>query len=59
VPGLVAQDLQEAVHERIDRRWPRCVEHADHALVIEPDLGPDPFWVCEITGLPVAPIGGL
>ncbi len=59
VPGLVAQDVQEAVQARVDRRWPLCAEHADHALVIEPDLGPDPFWVCEIDGLPVAPIGGL
>ncbi|MGH8889658.1 MAG: hypothetical protein ACRDV3_07835 [Acidothermaceae bacterium] len=59
VPGLVAQDVQEAVHATVDPHWPLCAEHADHALVIEPDLGPDPFWVCEVTGLPVAPIGSL
>jgi len=59
VPGLVAQDLQEALHESVDPRWPPCGEHSDHALAIEPDLGPDPFWVCEVTGLPIAPVGGL
>lgn len=59
VPGLVAQDVQEAVHETVDSTWPLCAEHADHALLIEPDLGPDPFWVCHISGLPVAPVGRL
>lgn len=64
VPGLVAQDVQEAIHERIDRGWPHCAgreatDHDDHALTIEPDLGPDPFWVCDVSGFPVAPVGGL
>jgi hypothetical protein len=59
VPGLVAQDLQEAVHETIDATWPRCSEHVDHALFVEPDLGPDAFWVCHVSGLPVAAVGGL
>ena len=59
VPGLVAQDLQEALHERVDPSWPLCADHADHALFVEPDLGPDPFWVCEVSGLPIAPVGGL
>lgn len=59
VPGLVAQDLQESLHADVDRDWPTCPEHGDHALFIEPDLGADPFWVCEVSGLPVAPIGGL
>ena len=59
VPGLVAQDVQEAVRERVDHNWPPCPEHRDHALFIEPDLGPDPFWVCEVSGLPVARVGGL
>jgi hypothetical protein len=59
VPGLVAQDVQEAVHEQVDPDWPRCAEHGDHALFIEPDLGPDPFWVCHRTGLPVAAVGTL
>ena len=55
---LLAQDVQEAVH-LVDRLWPRCPEHADHSLVVEPDLGPDPFWVCERSGLPVAAVGSL
>lgn len=59
VLGLLAQDVQEAVHERFDPLWPLCAEHRDHPLFIEPDLGPDPFWVCHRTGLPVAPVGWL
>jgi hypothetical protein len=59
VPGLVAQDVQEIIHASIDDRWPVCPEHLDHPLFIEPDLGPDPFWVCDRSGLPVAPVGGL
>jgi len=59
VLGLLAQDVQEAVHEGHDPDWPLCPEHRDHALFIEPDLGPDPFWVCHRTGLPVASVGSL
>ncbi len=60
---LLAQDVQEAVHER-DPNWPTCVEATcpqvgAHALTVEPDLGTDPFWVCHTTGLPVAPVGSL
>ena len=55
---LLAQDVQEAVHER-EPLWPLCPEHRDHPLFIEPDLGTDPFWVCERTGLPVAAVGSL
>lgn len=63
VLGLLAQDAQEAVHG-VDPQWPPCREPSceevgRHALFIEPDLGPDPFWVCERTGLPVAPVGRL
>ena len=63
VLGLVAQDVQEAVHAR-DPLWPpcpetSCPERLRHALLVEPDLGPDPFWTCHRTGLPVAPVGGL
>ena len=63
VLGLVAQDVQEAVHE-LDPLWPRCTEAScperlRHALFVEPDLGPDPFWTCHRTGLPVAPVGAL
>jgi hypothetical protein len=55
---LLAQDVQEAVHAT-DPLWPLCPEHRDHPLFVEPDLGPDPFWVCHRTGLPVAPVGSL
>lgn len=55
---LLAQDVQEAVHAA-DPLWPLCPEHQDHPLLIEPDLGPDPFWVCHRTGLPVAAVGSL
>lgn len=63
VLGLLAQDAQEAVH-LVDRDWPPCREPScakigAHALLVEPDLGPDPFWVCHETGLPVAPVGHL
>ena len=53
---LLAQDVQEACPEP---QWPLCEEHGDHALVVEPDLGTDPFWVCERSGLPVAAVGSL
>lgn len=59
LPCLLAQDVQEAVHETDDPSWPLCPECLDHPLVIEPDLGTDPFWVCERSGLPVAPVGSL
>lgn len=63
VLGLLAQDVQEAVHAT-DPDWPSCSETScpardAHALFVEPDLGPDPFWTCHRTGLPVAPVGGL
>jgi hypothetical protein len=59
VLGLVAQDVQEWVHTNLDSDWPLCREHLDHALFVEPDLGPDPFWVCHRSGLPVASVGEL
>ena len=55
---LLAQDVQEAVRET-EPLWPTCPEHGDHPLFVEPDLGTDPFWVCERSGLPVAPVGRL
>ncbi len=58
VLGLLAQDVQEAVHVA-DPLWPPCPEHRDHPLFVEPDLGPDPFWVCHRSGLPVAAVGSL
>jgi hypothetical protein len=47
------------VHDHVDSDWPICPEHRDHALFVEPDLGPDPFWVCHRSGLPVARVGQL
>lgn len=62
VAGLVAQDLQDAVIDA-GGRWPLCLSCGDapeHALHIQPDLGgPDPVWVCEESGKPVAELGRL
>lgn len=61
VAGLVAQDVQDALFDTVGR-WPLCLgcEGAEHSLYIQPDLGgPDPMWVCEETGTPVAPLGRL
>ncbi|MCW2790989.1 MAG: hypothetical protein JWO76_87 [Nocardioides sp.] len=62
VAGLVAQDVQDALFETVGR-WPICLSCDDapvHALYIQPDLGgPDPMWVCEETGEPVAALGLL
>ncbi|MDX3076007.1 hypothetical protein [Streptomyces sp. MI02-7b] len=59
VAGLVAQDVKDALLERMGR-WPLCPRCADpHALDVEPELGPDPHWVCESLGEVVAPVGSL
>ena len=63
VAGLVAQDVQDALFDG-GERWPLCQtcdeDAAMHSLHIEPDLGgPDPFWVCEASGVQVAPLGAL
>jgi hypothetical protein len=62
VAGLVAQDVQDALFETVGR-WPLCQtcrDSPEHALHIEPDLGgPDPIWVCEESGQPVAELGRL
>ncbi|MBW1603735.1 hypothetical protein JJV70_16795 [Streptomyces sp. JJ66] len=61
VPGLVAQDVQDALLERYGR-WPLCPLCPDaepHALDVEPELGADPHWVCSRSGTVVAPVGGL
>jgi len=36
LPGLLAQDVQEAVHARVDPLWPLCPTCGDHALFVEP-----------------------
>jgi hypothetical protein len=63
VLGLVAQDVQDALLEQYGR-WPICLEcqAADgdlHALGVEPELGPDPHWVCGKRGVVVAAVGSL
>ncbi|MHC0429670.1 hypothetical protein ACX6XY_05695 [Streptomyces sp. O3] len=61
VAGLVAQDVQDALLERYGR-WPLCpvCGHGDpHALDVEPELGPDPHWVCAKAGVIVTPVGSL
>jgi len=59
VPGLLAQDVQDALMERYGR-WPLCPTCEDpHALAVEPELGADPHWVCEARGEVVAPVGSL
>ena len=60
--GLVAQDVQDALMER-HGRWPLCPLHKDsgdpHPLQVEPELGPDPHWVCGREARVLAPIGAL
>jgi len=62
VAGLVAQDVQDALLEHVGR-WPLCSLCSDgepHAVYIHPELGgPDPMWVCEQSGVAVAPLGEL
>ena len=62
VAGLIAQDVQDALLEQ-KGRWPlcrACDELDPHALYIHPELGgPEPTWVCEHSGIAVAPLGGL
>ena len=43
-------------------RWPLCpvCDTGDpHALEVEPELGPDPHWVCHKAGVRVAAVGAL
>ncbi|MFJ9560091.1 hypothetical protein ACIRQQ_08625 [Streptomyces fuscichromogenes] len=61
VAGLVAQDVQDALLERYGR-WPLCPVCGSgdpHALDVEPELGPDPHWVCHKAGVKVASVGAL
>lgn len=62
VAGQVAQDVQDRMLDDGIGRWPRCTacdETNVHELHIDPDLGPDPHWVCEKSGIRVAPLGRL
>ncbi len=61
VPGLVAQDVQDALYDD-SCRWPRCTScdrPVEHSLQIQPELGDDPRWICDESGLVVAPLGQL
>jgi len=62
VAGLIAQDVQDALLDRVGR-WPLCraCDHLEpHALYIHPELGgPEPTWVCEHSGIAVAALGSL
>src|SRR3954452_4543138 len=62
VAGLIAQAVQDALLEE-SGCWPlgtACDELDPHALYIHPELGgPDPTWVCEHSGISVAPLGRL
>jgi hypothetical protein len=61
IAGLVAQDVQDRLVDS-GVRWPRCTacdDLNDHELRIEPELGPDPTWVCERAGITVSPLGHL
>ncbi|WP_424212482.1 hypothetical protein ACN20G_10540 [Streptomyces sp. BI20] len=61
LPGLVAQDVQDALLDSYGR-WPLCpvCGHGDpHALDVDPELGPDPYWVCSEAGVRVAAVGAL
>lgn len=62
VLGLVAQDVQDALLEGWGR-WPVCGSCAaagePEPLSVEPELGPDPHWVCGREGVVVAAVGEL
>ncbi|WP_165986135.1 hypothetical protein [Streptomyces sp. YIM 98790] len=64
VPGLLAQDIQDALLETAGR-WPVCPRCSEpgrdipHSLDVQPELGPDPHWVCPATGVVLAPVGRL
>ncbi len=60
--GQVAQDVQERLLDARLGRWPRCTacdRIAVHELRVSPELGTDPQWVCEESGISVAPLGSL
>lgn len=61
VAGLIAQDVQDALLDRYGR-WPLCPVCGSgdpHVLEVEPELGPDPRWVCHRAGVKVAAVGLL
>jgi hypothetical protein len=48
VAGLVAQDVQDQLFDA-----------GVHSLLLEPELDPDPHWVCGESGIEVATLGQL
>jgi hypothetical protein len=62
VAGQVAQDVQDRLFDGQIGRWPRCTacdETDPHELRIEPELGHDPRWLCDKSGIVVAALGEL
>lgn len=62
VAGQVAQDVQDRLLDRHGWRWPLCTSCDsldEHALRVDPELGPAPRWVCESAALAVADLGRL
>ena len=62
VAGQIAQDVQDRLLDAQLGRWPRCTacdNTSIHELRISPELGSDPRWVCEESGIAVGPLGGL
>jgi hypothetical protein len=62
--SLVATDVQERLLDDHGLRWPECpladcAGQPVHSLVIEPELGEDPHWVCERTGVDLGRVGRL
>jgi len=61
VAALAAQDVQDNLFDA-GVRWPRCTscdQTAVHSLTLEPELDPDPHWVCTESGIKVAELGRL
>ena len=62
VAGQVAQDVQDRLLDAHIGRWPRCIvcDATDvHELHVYPELGPEPCWRCEKSGIIVAALGEL
>lgn len=61
VAGQIAQDVQDTMLDTV-ARWPLCRScdlTEPHELHIEPELGPEPHWICERSGIIVAALGEL
>ncbi|MEO6881730.1 MAG: hypothetical protein ABI181_12400 [Mycobacteriaceae bacterium] len=58
VAGQIAQDVQDVMIDT-EGRWPGCPAHPQEAMALEPELGPEPHWVCAHGCGVVAPLGAL